>query len=371
MSNLKIQQLGRTTRFTWQRRPWAPDKRWWHLLVTVFCAFVLFAGLRLIFNFAVYGNLYLDGSTLLAIPLFFYSPKWIKSHATRFVQHSFERQTLDWDGIRLHSKVWPGGAVADVPSRDVTQFYVSPDEELRCVVGPNGHQTLAEGPVSTLLQLERELEQRLKIQDQPVEGAAWESAVEAVQRPEGVQSQREGDRLLLTVPTKILTSDKLSFALMWNAMLWVPGVCSQSLGGVVMMYLLPHGWIGLYFIYRVWADRTNQLRIYVDRSLLRTACGPLPGVISPLHCKSSDIRQLYVVQKRHKHSKSNQVSFSYTLEALMQDDSRLALLSGIYSASLLRTLERELEEFLALENREQPKEFHGEAPANPTGCVVF
>lgn len=370
MSNLKIQQLGRTTRFTWPRRPWGPDKRWWHLVATLFCAFILFAGLRLIFNFVVHGNLHLDGLTLLAIPLFFFSPKWIKSHATRFVQHSFERHTLEWDGIRLQTQVWPGGKVIDVPSREVTQFYVTPDEELRCI-SLNGHQTLAEGPVATLLQLERELEQRLKIQDQPVEGGAWESVVRPVERHEGVQSQREGDRLVLSVPTTILTSSKLSLAVSWNLILWVPGICSLSPGGVVMMYLLPHGWLGLYFIYRVWAERTNQLRIYVDRSLLRTACGPWPGLIPPVHCKSSEIRQLYVVQKRHKHSKSRHVSFSYTLEALMQDNSRVVLLSRIDSASLLRTLEGELEEFLALENSEQPNEFRGTAPVNPSGYVVF
>src|SRR5690606_34266175 len=122
-------------------------------------------------------------------------------------------------------------------------------------------------------------------------------------------------------------------------------------------------------IYRVWADRTNQLRIYVDRSLLRTECGPWPGSMRSIHCKSPDIRQVYVVQKRHKHSKSNQVTFSYTLEALMQDDSRMALLSGTNSASLLRTIERELEDFLALEDSVQPNEFHGEVQPASDGIV--
>lgn len=369
MSQLKIQQLGRTTHFRWRRRPWAPDKRWWHLLVTLFCAFVLYAGLRQIFGFVFHGNLSLNGSTLFLIPLFFYSPKWIRSHSTRFFQHSFERQSLDWDGICLQSHVWPGGELAKVASRDVTQFYVTAGEELRCI-STNGHQTLAEGPVSTLLQLERELEQRLKIQDQPVEGGAWEMAAESVQRHEGVYAQRESDRLVLSMPVRLLTSDKLSFAIIWNLMLWVPGVCSLSPGAVLMMYLLPHGWLGLYFIYRVWIDRTNQLRFYVDRSLLRTACGPWPGSIRPVHCKSPDIRQLYVVQKRHKHSKSNQVTFSYTLEALMHDDSRMVLLSGTNSASLLRTIERELEDFLELENSVQPNEYHGAVQPASHGIVL-
>jgi len=369
MSKLRIQQLGRTTHFTWLRRPWVPDKRWWHLLVTIFCSLALFGGLRVIFNFAVYGKLEADSITFLAIPIFFFTPKWLKSHATRFFQHSFERQSMAWDGFRLQSRVWPGGHVINVSPREVSQFYVTPNEELRCI-GPNGHQTIAEGPVSTLLQLERELEQRLKIQDQPVEGGAWESTVEVVERHEGVRVQREGDRLVLSVPTRILNDDKLSFALMWNGFVCLPGLCNLSPGLLLLMYLLPHGWLGLYMLYRVWADRKNELRFYVDRSLLRTACGPWPGTFAPMQCSSSDIRQIYVVQHRHKDSKSTHIAFSYALEAWMQDDSRRVLLSRTNSAPLLRTLERELEEFLEIEDCSRPGEFTGEMPPPPTNKLV-
>jgi hypothetical protein len=360
MSHLKIQQLGRTTTFTWPRRPWAPDIRWWYLLVTLFCGWVLVGGVRLIGGLLLYGNLHLTGGTLLLIPIFFYSPKWIKSHAARFYQHCFERQKLEWDGIRLGSSVSPGGNQVELSSRDVTQFYVTPSEELRCIDLGGKHHTLAQGPVGLLLELERELEQRLRIEDRPVEGAAWEMAGEPVERHDGVQRQQEGERLVLSVPMRLLSSSKLWFAVLWNSMLLVPGLCTLSPGAVLGMYLLPHGWVGIAIAYAEWSDRRNSLRISADRSLLRFSYEPWPSFWNPVHCKASDIQQLYVVQKRHKSSRSKQVSYTYELEALLRDNSRLVLLPGVDSVALVRTLEKELEEFLGLENRELPAEYRGE-----------
>jgi hypothetical protein len=125
----------------------------------------------------------------------------------------------------------------------------------------------------------------------------------------------------------------------------------------MIVFPIGHVLVGLGLTYYTIAGFINHTFITVNRQWLTVVHGPLPW-FSNKHIEIAQINQLYAEEVRSQSSRRG-TSFSYQLNAILQDNIKLKLLAGLPSADVALFLEQCIEEYLLLKDKpvigEMPK----------------
>jgi hypothetical protein len=155
----------------------------------------------------------------------------------------------------------------------------------------------------------------------------------------------------------------LLFCLFWDGFLVVwygAGVyaLTHDSGGspfVWMMLVFPvlHVAVGAALTYLVACTFINKTVIRAGAGEFTVRHGPLPAP-GNLHLFSTDIKQLYCAEKRHRGEES--VRITYNVMAVKRDDTRLLLVSGFEQLDQALFIEQQLEHHLKLRDERVPEE---------------
>lgn len=282
------------------------------------------------------------------------------------------RHHLEVDSVSIRCWSEPLGSTSEANSRHVQQLYVTPTGELRAVLGPSRHQTLASGAPAAMRFAEQEIEQRLSLADVTTEGEwrapdwilpEWRQCphckkhlpqaevsrqLEPLTIPPGVHqvadapgqvtyqwSWRGSDLLFLTLWLLVWDTICLGFV--------AAGIAAVSRGDLrgLGVFLVPHVWIGVGVTYYYACRLLNQTRVRVKETGFSIQHGPMPWKGGG-DFRRADLQQLYVVEHRGKRT-------TYSLEAQTSTGQTLKLLRG-EPEGRLRFLEQEIEARLGIVN---------------------
>ena len=114
------------------------------------------------------------------------------------------------------------------------------------------------------------------------------------------------------------------------------------------MFLIPHGWIGLGFLYYALTLMVNRTITDITADRVSIKHQPLPFWFSKT-ITAEEIEQLYV--KRHRHKNKNRVWYTYELWVQRIDqDKHIRLIKGMEKPEQAFFLEQEMERFLGIED---------------------
>jgi hypothetical protein len=183
----------------------------------------------------------------------------------------------------------------------------------------------------------------------------------AVELPDGMKVSRMLGELELSYSWRRHASGfLLVFGLFWNAML-IPFVLVAVSSGQYMIFLGIglHLLVGIGLLYYILASFLNSTYITVTSFELQIEHRPLPVPMRSKRVLSArQIAQLYT--SKYTSSRTNgQPNWSFAVDALLQNQSRVRLLSGLKTAGYARYLEQEIERFLNLEDRRVKEEWTG------------
>jgi len=122
-----------------------------------------------------------------------------------------------------------------------------------------------------------------------------------------------------------------------------------------VMFLFPiiHLLVGVGLTYLVIAMFLNKTVIRVTSGDLSVTHGPLPfgG-----NCRLSvaDLKQVFCVEKRHR--RKHGCGYTYTVEALKHDHSKLTLVSNLEELDQALFIEQQVEQHLKIRNERVPGE---------------
>jgi hypothetical protein len=138
----------------------------------------------------------------------------------------------------------------------------------------------------------------------------------------------------------------LFFAIFWNGFMVVwHGIALGSGMWIMSAFGLIHTAVGLGLIYFVLAIFLNSTVITANKFQLSVSVGPLPWK-GNRRIDSSQVRQLFCKEKISR--RKNGTSSSYSVEAVMQDNSRQTLANGFANADEALFVEQQLEKHLGL-----------------------
>ena len=183
----------------------------------------------------------------------------------------------------------------------------------------------------------------------------------AVELPDGMKVSRMLGELELSYSWRRHASGfLLVFGLFWNAML-IPFVLVAVASGQYMVFLGIglHLLVGIGLLYYILASFLNSTYITVTPFELHIEHRPLPVPMRSKRVLSSkQIAQLYI--SKYASGKTNgQPNWAFAVEALLQNQSTLRLLSGLKTAGFASYLEQEIERFLNLADRRVKDEWTG------------
>ncbi len=127
-SQVKVVNKGRTIEYHWKRRRWQLDIRWGYLLLALASLAILGSAAFKAINFAVTGNLQLNTTHFLMLPFALFSPVWLKQYSQKFIEYSFESNSLHISGKNVQVTSWPFKKSVKLHADEWTQLYVSPTE---------------------------------------------------------------------------------------------------------------------------------------------------------------------------------------------------------------------------------------------------
>ncbi len=283
---------------------------------------------------------------------------------------------VDASGVRAWSSL---NRCLELARRDVEQFYVTVEGELRAVRKSGAQVRLLKGKPVVMRYLEQRIEARLHLDDHPVAGewratpevevsvkvcpqCAHELAspeitrqVEPFARPAWLSEVGQGDRRVYSYRWfSLFHLWMLAWVIVWDS------ICLQfaapGLSGFFTLLLLPHFWVGLGVTWWVLCCLVNRTVVVAQGDRIHFGCSPLPWwqPSSQLPWRRLDfdlrrdeVRQFYVVRVPGRQD-------TYHLEARLADGQRLRLLSGLTSSAGLLYLEQELERLWKIENLAEP-----------------
>jgi hypothetical protein len=144
------------------------------------------------------------------------------------------------------------------------------------------------------------------------------------------------------------------FAVIWNGFLLFWYTIALSTGQTQMaLFGLLHLAAGLFLIYTVATNFINATLITVNPQTLDIKHGPIPAwgnkTLNP-----SDIAQIYCKEIITRSRRSQTIT--YEVAAIMHDQRRETLLTGLYNAEQALYIEQEVERFLGIANEDVPGE---------------
>ncbi|MFN8373289.1 MAG: hypothetical protein U0694_10500 [Anaerolineae bacterium] len=144
------------------------------------------------------------------------------------------------------------------------------------------------------------------------------------------------------------------FAVIWNGFLvfWYSIALSSGEGQMALCGSL-HLAVGLFLTYWVAAQFINETVITANAETLDIKSGPIPTTGNKA-LTAVDIAQIYCMEKISRGRRSTTVT--YEVAAIMQDQRRESLLTGLYNPEQALFIEQEVERFLGIENRGVPGE---------------
>ena len=168
--------------------------------------------------------------------------------------------------------------------------------------------------------------------------------------PKGISVEELDDKLYIT---RSWFSNQafffLIFGLFWNGFL----IFFASQTGP-WIYLMPHGWVGLWFLYKAITGLLNTTVIEVSPDRLNTITSPIPS-FSDKKLSVEQIDQLYVERKVHKNK--NSTSYTYNLELLRRHGGRQTLVKGMTVPQQALYLEYAIEQHLGISDRATAGEY--------------
>jgi hypothetical protein len=298
-SQVKVVNNGPTVEYSWKRRGWQPDIRWLYLG----CFSILFWTLTSAafskhhpwLNFS--WQLAPIAAIGLGIVLLLLVITW--KLAKLFIQQSFEKFHLQLSGKDVLVTCWPSKNRCKFDASQWTQLYVSPTEELRAINKQGDHQVVASGPITDLNFLEKELENRLKIQNVRVDGEAWDLERQA-QRPAKntlIQRQETDGRVKVSIPENYCHGYLYPLALIWLLVHCLPAVLSLSPALLILAVLFPTAWVGWMIFYHDWAVSGNRIQFFIDHQNFRMEVGPRLCLNEKFTIPISQITELRSVRK--------------------------------------------------------------------------
>lgn len=290
------------------------------------------------------------------------------------------RRVVEVDSLSVRAFSEPPGLRnLQLSRRQVEQFYVTRDGQLRCRTSA-GHQVMGRGRPEHMRYVEQQLEEHMRIQDVAVEGewrpSRWLNTnlsecphcarplmpVEMTRQldpappPPGLVNEsgdgefrvswhhRGPELVFLTVWLAIWDSVCLIFV-----SVGVAAALQGQLAGLAV-FLIPHVWIGVAVTYFYLGGLLNRTRLCCDGRQLRVWCGPLPFPGTNRQVNAAGINQLYVVSHPGKQT-------NFSLEARCDSGDQTVIKKA--SLATCRYLEQELERFLKIANQTVYGEYHG------------
>jgi hypothetical protein len=150
----------------------------------------------------------------------------------------------------------------------------------------------------------------------------------------------------------------LFFCIAWDSFLvfWYSMV-SQGAPWIMIVFPIGHVAVGIGLTYYTIAGFINRTVIGVGQQWLTVTHGPFPW-LGNKRIDRIQVRQLYAEEARSQSSRGG-TSFSYQLNAILQDNTKLKLLAGLPSPDVARFVEQSIEEYLRIEDQpvigEMPK----------------
>jgi hypothetical protein len=178
-------------------------------------------------------------------------------------------------------------------------------------------------------------------------------------KPEGVDVQLDFDALNITYrwwSAKYIFL--LVFCIAWDSFL-VFWYSMATKGAPLIMILFPigHVAVGIWLTYYTIAGFVNRTVINVNRQWLSVTHGPIPW-IGNKRIEIAQVMQLFAEEIRSHNNRSG-LSFSYQLNTLLRDNSKLKLLAGLPSPDIALFVEQNVEDYLNIEDQpvigEMPK----------------
>ncbi|MCB9674748.1 MAG: hypothetical protein H6737_06500 [Alphaproteobacteria bacterium] len=173
--------------------------------------------------------------------------------------------------------------------------------------------------------------------------------------PAGVEVARSSSGMVVTYRWPRLRGvGLLVFAALWFAFLSVFVVVGTA-SGDWMFLLVPtiHALVGTGVAYTGVSYLLNHTTVIVGKGVLEIEHGPVPWP-GARKVASSSLRQLYV--DRVVRQTKNGQNVTYDVRAQIDGGKDIKLISGFDDAQPARFLERAIESFLGIENREVPGE---------------
>jgi hypothetical protein len=142
----------------------------------------------------------------------------------------------------------------------------------------------------------------------------------------------------------------LLFCIAWDSFLvfWY-GMASHGASWIMIVFPIGHVAVGIGLTYYTIAGFVNRTVITVNLQWLTVTHGPLPW-FGNKRIDRNQVIQLYAEEERSQSSRGN-TSFSYQLNTILRDNTKLKLLAGLPSADVALFVEQSVEEYLHIEDR--------------------
>lgn len=178
-----------------------------------------------------------------------------------------------------------------------------------------------------------------------------EAKPEEVPRPKSVIVEKQGMNLLLTQKWFSLKFIPIAlFCVAWDSFLvfWYTIAFTTDAPWIMVVFPVFHLAVGVGLTYYALAGFLNRTIIALNPRDFLVRHGPLPW-IGNRELRSDDIAQLFCQEEvNHRRNGSR---YTYQLSVLMKDGVKIKLLSGLDSPDVALYLEREIEDWLKIEDR--------------------
>ena len=147
-------------------------------------------------------------------------------------------------------------------------------------------------------------------------------------------------------------SFNLMFGLFWNIFLAVITTVMVAVGNwPVLLLLIPFYLVGIYMIYLSVGYLVNTTTIFVDRHFIAVEHRPINFLVQRDKYYTPEETDQLFVKEESPGTKNGQQVLTYALFIRLKDGKEVRLIQNLHSADSARYLERQIEQYLGIENR--------------------
>lgn len=182
------------------------------------------------------------------------------------------------------------------------------------------------------------------------------SPLMAVPMPQGIMVDESMGELKITRKwfSPVQTFPIAFFAVIWNGfmIIWYGAAFASGEGQMALCGTL-HLAVGLFLIYWVASSFLNSTIMTVNAEHIDIKHGPIPAMGNKT-LTAVEVAQIYCKENVNRGRRSTSVT--YEVAAIMQDQRRESLLTGLYNPEQALYIEQEVERFLGIEDLDVPGE---------------